>query len=98
MIRENTLSEKYGLEFKPAAQPSDREREFAAVREEARRVAPKIDWLRLRKEVALHLPAPPIVNTDWNGKFAFRRDDDGAFWLGGTYYPVAPDPPRFGGW
>jgi hypothetical protein len=94
VLRENSLGEQLGLETATVVEP---DKEMAALQADASGFTSSV-----------HVPANakrprsefPVVNEsmDWKKRFDFSWDDDGAFWLGGKYCPVAPDPPRFGGW
>ena len=101
VIRETTLSEKYGLgvetesvrytsqfHLETDARLNDQQKEIAAVRADARHVAPTTDWLAARKDIVSATPKiRAAVQTNWEKKFAARWDEDGGFWLGGKYFP-----------
>jgi hypothetical protein len=105
VIHATTLGEKYGLWEAPilvrrgfhlesAAQPSEQEKELAAVRADARHLAPNTDWLALRKDFVVPSLKPP-VRTDWSNQLALRWEDDGGFWVGRKYFPLVHEPPTW---
>jgi hypothetical protein len=88
ILRETTMSEKFGLDVEDIARP---DKEIAAVQEDASRLTSSIDLRANAKGPAWEVPTfyrNPRLRTNWNEQFSFSWDDDG-FHFGGKYYPCA---------
>ncbi len=93
VLRENTLSEKYGIGTDPVAPP---DAETIALINKASHFVSSIDWIAKRKDPPPAKPDFPI-RANWTKRFVAEWDDDGGFTLGGKYVPSPPpdDPQIF---
>ncbi len=84
VLRENSLSEKLGLET--VTRP---DKEIVALQVSASDLPSALTW---GEQIKKETPQKPPLATQWENKFVLIWDEDDGFYFHGKYYPMSVDP------